>query len=197
MVSAIPETEFIHLPNHVESAAFAFCLTLREKTEVRDFGRNEQHRRGIWASGHASAAPNAGGGFHGKIRDMLGDRQSVGFGSGTGSNHDVTASFDDPIKSAAVDHQILDRREGGRAERFDPDRVSVGELPHIKLASGPFAGSVRDTIDDQGAGSANAFAAVRIKGDRIFAAIEQGFVDDIEHLKKRGFRRNIFRVVIF
>ena len=64
VISAIPETEFIHLPNHMESATFAFCLTLREKTEVRDFGRDEQHRRGIWACGHAGAASNAGGGFH-------------------------------------------------------------------------------------------------------------------------------------
>jgi hypothetical protein len=34
MVSAISEAEFIHLPYHMERAAFAFRLTLRQEAEV-------------------------------------------------------------------------------------------------------------------------------------------------------------------
>ena len=68
MVSAIPETEFIHSPNHPNSSAVTFRLALRQKTKVRDFRRNEQHRGGIWASRHAGAASDTGGRFHREIR---------------------------------------------------------------------------------------------------------------------------------
>jgi hypothetical protein len=58
----------IHFPNHPNSSAVTFRLALRQKTKVRDFRRNEQHRGGIWASRHAGAASDTGGRFHREIR---------------------------------------------------------------------------------------------------------------------------------
>src|SRR5260370_41702096 len=118
----------------MESSAVAFRLTLRQESQVRDFRRNEQHRRGIRAGSHTGAASNARGGFHRKIRIMFGYRQRVCFRGGSGSSNDVAAGLDDAVKGASVDYEILDRREGGGAERLNPDGISFLESPHIKVA---------------------------------------------------------------
>jgi hypothetical protein len=65
------------------------------------------------------------------------------------------------IEGAAVGDQIPQDRERLRAPRFNRDCFPVLEAPHVELAGGCAAlASVRDAIDDERAGPANAFAAV-------------------------------------
>ena len=42
-----------------------------------------------------------------------------------------------------------------------------------------------DTADDQAAGAADAFTAVAVEGDRFLAAVDQIFVEEVEHLEQR------------
>jgi hypothetical protein len=140
MVSAVSETEFIHSPNHPDSSAVTFRLALRQKTKVRDFGRHEQHRGGIWASRHAGAASDTGGRFHREIRIMLWYWQRIRFRGGSCSDHNVASSFDDLIEGTAVNHEILDRWKSRSAEWLDPDCVSVGKSSHVNLACGSLPG---------------------------------------------------------
>jgi hypothetical protein len=184
VVSAISETEFIHSPNHPNSSAVTFRLALRQKTKVRDFRRNEQHRGGIWASRHAGAACDTGGRFHREIRTMLWYWQRIRFRGGSCSSHNVASSFDDLIEGAAVNHEILDRWKSRGAEWLDPDCVSIGKSSHLNLAGGSLARSVWNAVDDQRTCSADTLATVRIKSDRIFADSYQCFIHYVEHLKK-------------
>ena len=57
--------------------------------------------------------------------------------------------------------------------------------------------AVGNPIDGQRAGTANAFTAVVIEVDRLGAFVDQALVDDVQHLQKRSFFRNILRLVGF
>src|SRR5262249_62122062 len=79
----------------------------------------------------------------------------------------------------------------------DGDRVAVLEAAHVELTNGRAAiRSVRNAVDDQAAHAADAFAAIGVEGDRIFALLDQPFVDDVEHLEKGHVRRDMVGGVI-
>jgi hypothetical protein len=68
----------------------------------------------------------------------------------------------------------------------------------MELAGGigmPWA--MRTAVYIHGAGSANTFPAIMIKSDRIFSFPYQFLVQNIKHLEKGHFRRNIFNLVGF
>ena len=66
----------------------------------------------------------------------------------------------------------------------------------MKLAdSRPPPWTVGLAVDQEAARSANPLAAVMIKGDRLFAAADQLFIQDVEHLQKRHVGRHIFDLI--
>src|SRR6266511_3534443 len=62
MVCAVAEALGIVLRHHVAHPPKALGLTLGEQVEVPDFGRGEEHRRGVRARRDAGAAADARGG---------------------------------------------------------------------------------------------------------------------------------------
>ena len=118
MISAVSKSEFIHFPDHSDDSFVPFRLALRQEPQVGSLGGYKKHSGRVWASRHASAAPDTSGCFHGKIRIMLGNRQRVGLGRRTGSSRDITTGFNDVIESAAIHREVLDYRESSRPERL-------------------------------------------------------------------------------
>jgi hypothetical protein len=55
---------------------------------------------------------------------------------------------------------------------------------------------VRNAVDDHSASAADSFAAIVIECDGFFAALDQAFVDNVEHLEKRHVGRNVFSLVL-
>src|SRR5438552_6627022 len=101
------------------------------------------------------------------------------------------------IYRGAIDHQILDDRKGANAKGLDRDRFSVAKLSHVKLTDCcGMIGTVRFSVNGERAGSANALAAIGVERDWLLAASEQNFVQNVEHLEKRGVRRNVAHAVI-
>ena len=89
-------------------------------------------------------------------------------------------------KADAVDHQVLDDREGGGPPRLDHDLVAVGELPHVELAGGrALLRAVGLAVDHQRARAADALAAVVVEDDRLLALVDEALVDEVEHLEER------------
>ena len=96
----------------------------------------------------------------------------------------------------AIDAQILQHRERRRAPRLDPDLVVVLVEPHVELARrGALVAAVRTAVDHQRAHAADAFAAIVIERDRLFALRDQLLVEDVEHLEERRVRRNLLDLV--
>jgi hypothetical protein len=60
----------------------------------------------------------------------------VAVGRIAGGDGDVAAGSDDAVEGAAIDDQILDHREGGRAPGLDDQLFSVFEVAHGQLADG-------------------------------------------------------------
>jgi hypothetical protein len=86
------------------------------------------------------------------------------------------------IKRRAIHAQVADDGERLRAERLDEDGVAVLEFPHVELARRGLARAVRDAVDRERAGAADALAAVVIKGDGLVALAREFVVHDVEHL---------------
>ena len=111
-------------------------------------------------------------------------------------DRDVSAGLDDPVQGAAIDHQVLDHREGRGAPWLDPDLVAVLEAAHVQLAGGDaFVGPVGRAVDHHAAGAADALAAVVLEGDRLFALLDQLLVDDVQHLQERSVIADVRRLV--
>ena len=55
---------------------------------------------------------------------------------------------------------------------------------------------VRDAVDQEPAGAADALAAVRVERDRILALRDQPLVDDVEHLEERHVGRDVLGDVV-
>ena len=108
----------------------------------------------------------------------------------------VAARLDDPVERAAVDDEVLDRAGSALARHGSSTmRVAVLEAAHVELADGRAAvRAVRDAVDQEPAGAADPFAAVRVERDRILALRDQPFVDDVEHLEKRHVGRDVARL---
>jgi hypothetical protein len=61
----------------------------------------------------------------------------------------------------------------------------------VQLAGGGLLRPVRAAVDHHAAGAADAFAAVVVEGDRLFAAQHEVFVEDVEHLQERHVRADV------
>ena len=71
-------------------------------------------------------------------------------------------------------------------------------MPQVQLTSGGApAAAVRNAIDDQRTHAADAFAAVGVKSDRIFAARDQFFIHHVEHFQEGHIGKDIPRLVNF
>ena len=116
---------------------------------------------------------------------------------GSRAGGDESTSLHDAIQRASVDHQILDDREGAKAKWLDCDGRAIAKFSHVKLTHRAWViRPVCFAINGERAGTANAFAAIRVERDRFLAAAQQIFVQDVEHFEERRVRRNIMHFVI-
>ena len=51
------------------------------------------------------------------------------------------------------------------------------------------------SADDETAGSADAFTAIMLEGDGVFAAHDQAFVDDVQHFEERHLGADVLGIV--
>ncbi len=88
-------------------------------------------------------------------------------------------------KDAAVDHEILDDGERFGAPGLQVNLVAILEMAHVQLANGcALEPAVGFAVDHEAAHAANAFAAIVIESDGIFALGNKAFVDNVEHLEE-------------
>src|SRR5579883_2074626 len=133
---AIGEASGVHLANHAEGAAIAFGLALGKMAEVRDFSADEEGGGGVGAGSDAGTATDAGGGVHGAVGVLLGDREIVGVLRGAGGDRNEAAGGDDAVKGRPIDSEVLDDGKGGGAPRLEVELVAVLEMAHVELADG-------------------------------------------------------------
>ena len=185
MIGAIAESLGVHLSDHISHPTSRLDFSLGKNREVTDLGRHKEHRRGVRTGRDAGAATDARGSIHSKFSDGFLYRDGVGIGGATGIDRDETTGSDDSIEGRAIDHEVLEDRKGPGPKRFDPDLVSIVELPHTQFAGGTAApGTMREAVDDEGTSAADALAAVVIEVDRLNALFDEILVEYIEHFKK-------------
>ncbi len=195
-IGAVGETFGVHLLDHGEGTAIAFYLALRQVTEVRDFCAYEEGGSGVGASSYAGSATDTGRRIHGEISILLLDGNGVAIGGAAGRNGDKTTSGDDSIERAAVYGQVLYNGKCFSAPGFEINLVAVFEVAHVKLANGrSLEATMSFAVDHHAAHAANAFATIVIESDGIFALLDEGFVDDVEHFEERHVLADIGRVV--
>ena len=90
----------------------------------------------------------------------------------------------------AIDRKILHDRKRPRAPRLEVELVAILEVRmcswHTVIAG---QRSVGDAVDHESAGAADAFAAIVVERDRLFALFDQLLVENVEHLEERHVRR--------
>ena len=102
------------------------------------------------------------------------------------ATRDVAAGGDDAVERAAVHHQVLDHREGLGAPGLQVQFVAVLEVAHVELAHGGGGQrAMRDAIDHEAAGAADALAAIVLERDGLFAFFDQLFVEHVQHFEER------------
>jgi len=77
------------------------------------------------ADGDTGAAADAGGGVHGAVGDVFGNREGVGVGRAAGAHGDKAAGLDDAVEGGAVDDEVFDERKGLCAPGLEGERVAV------------------------------------------------------------------------
>ena len=106
-----------------------------------------------------------------------------------GRDRNISAAGDNAVERAAVDDQIFDDRKRSCAPGLEVEHVAVFEVAHMELANrGCRLRTVRDSVDHESARAANAFAAIVIESDRLFALRNEIFVEHVEHFQKRHVR---------
>ncbi len=167
-------------------------------TEVRDFCAYEESGGGVGASGNAGAATDAGSGVHGKIGVLFLNRNGITIGGAAGGNGNKTTSRDDAVERAAINGQVFDDRKGFGAPGFEINFVTIFKMAHVKLAySSALEAAMGFAVDHHAAHTADTFAAIVIKGDRIFSLGDEGFVDNIEHFEKGHVLADVGSVVTY
>src|SRR5665648_704702 len=195
-LGAAAETYGVHLVDHGERARVPFGLALWEQAQVGDLRAHEQCRRAVGARRDARSAADAGRCIEGGIGVPLRDGDGVRLGSGSGRPAEEAAGLDDPIERATLDDEVLDRRERLSAPWLDVDLVTIREAAHVQLACRDLLQRpMRNTVDDQTAGAADALTAVTVERDRLVAAQREPLVQHIEHLQERHLRRDVLDVV--
>ena len=152
------------------------CVTLAAVKSIADaFGHAATQRR----------TADAGGGVHRRLGGFLRDQDDARVRGPSGVNGDVAAGLDDPVERRAIDHQVLDDREGLGTPRLERQGIAVLEKSHVKLAHGGApARAVGHAVDQETARPADALAAIVVEGHRLLAAADQLFVQDVEHLQE-------------
>ena len=159
---------------------------------MRHLRRNEEHSGCVLTGSHAGSATDTGGSVECTVGISLGNRDHGCFRSSTGVHRNEAASLDDAVESGTVHGAVTDNRECGSAPRFDHNGVAILELAHVKLASGSgMVRTVRHTVDDERAHTANTFAAVVVESEAFLALLHLFFVHDVQHFEERHVRRNI------
>lgn len=195
-VGAVAEAEFVHLADHGAGAALALYLALGQECELADLGRDEEHGGAVLAGGDTCAAADAGGGVHGLVGDGLRDGNVVCVGSAAAVERHVAAGLLNLVEGVAVDGEVADDGERGRAPGLDGDDVAVVELAHVQLAGGyALDGTVGMAVDVEGAHAADALAAVVVEDDGFLAALDQQLVEHVEHLEEGLVGRDAVEVV--
>ena len=111
-VGAVTETELIHLGDHVLHTTCSLYATLGKQGELRNLRRYEEHSRTVLTSSDAGATADARCAVHSFVSVLLGNQDSVGILSLTGTDSGVTTSLDNLIEGIAVNHTVLDNGEG-------------------------------------------------------------------------------------
>jgi hypothetical protein len=187
LVGAIAKAGDVHGADHSEDAPVFFRLALGEGIEMDCLGGDEEHGARLFAGGHAGAAPDAGGRIERAFGVMTWNGQCVGLGRRPGARGNEAAGLDDAIEGTAIDDEVFDDGKRPGAKRFDDDRPSIGEIPHVELAGGdPAFSAVGLAIDCQRAHPANPLTTIVVEGNRVIAGLDQPFVDNVEHFEKRA-----------
>jgi hypothetical protein len=134
VVGAGTETLFIHSFYHGKNSALPLGLPLGQDSKVSDFCSSEEHCGPVGARRNATATANALRVVKGKLGVAFGDWYRVGILGGAAAYGDIAASLLDAIERAPVDDEVLEDREGGRAQRLDLHGVTVLEATHVQLA---------------------------------------------------------------
>ena len=196
-VGAVAETEGVHLAHHGKNALVLFGMALGQQIEVSSLGRGEEHGSAVLAAGYASTTADASSGVESGVGCLLADGRVVSVRSSTGANVHKTAGGDDGVQSGTVYHQVTQQRESSSAEGLNPNGVAVLELAHVQLAGSYLLAAMGNTIDGEGAHTANTFTAVVVEVDGLLALVNEFFVYDVKHLKERSFIRNVLSLVGF
>ena len=185
LVGAVSKALSVHGLDHFKNAAVFLRLSLGKVVEVRGLCADEKHGAGILTGRYACSASDAGSRIKSSIGVVLGDRGSIGIRSRTGAHGNETTGLNDAVEGAAVDHEVPQDRESLCSKGFDPDRIAVPEVAHVKLASSrcPLR-SMRDAVDCEGAHATDSFPAVMVKVDRISTLTDDTLIDDVQHLEK-------------
>ena len=97
-VGAVTEAELLHLSHHVLHTASSLYAALRQESELADLGRDEKHSRAVLTSSDTSTAADAGSAVHSLVGSILGDEDSVGILSLTGTHAGVATGSDDLVE---------------------------------------------------------------------------------------------------
>ena len=153
---------------------------------MADLGTHKQHRAGILAGSHASAATDARCRIHGHVRLVFRDGDGVGIWHTARGGADVASRLDDFVECGTVHHKVTDDGERLRTPGLNPDIIAVFELTHVELAGGDaIVVAMRAAIDIESAHAADALAAVVVETNRMGdAVVDDPFVQDVEHLKE-------------
>ena len=151
------------------------------------FGGGKEHCGGVGTGGYAGSATDASGGIHGGVGGLLGDGDGVGVYCATGAGRDKPTGLNDAVQGGTIDYEILDYGQGFGAPRLDGDGLTVLKVAHMELAGGGlFFGTVWNAVDGKGAHTANAFAAVVVKGEGFLSLCDELFAKEVEHFKEGG-----------
>ncbi len=129
---AASEVLFHHF-HHLQHAAVAFRLALREKSEVRDFGGSEELGGTVRTLRDARAALDAFGGVHRILLHDFRDRNRVRLRRAAGVHGDEAAGLNDSVERTAIDDEVPDDRKGTRTPWLDPDDVAIFKVTHMQL----------------------------------------------------------------
>lgn len=184
-VGATTEAFGIVLFHHANGALGGFHFALRHVRQVAHFSGSKEHRRCIRAGRYTGAAADTGSGVHRFVSYVFFDGNSVAVLRLAGIDGDISASLNDAVEGIAVNDEVLNDRKGRRAPGLDGDRITVIEVTHVQLAgSGALLRSVGVAIDDQTAGTTDAFAAIVLKGNGFLLFADDLFVEHVQHLQK-------------
>jgi hypothetical protein len=166
MEAAAAEAFVVQCSRDCERASLTLRPPLRQRSEVSELRPGEQGRRAVGTRRDTRAAADTRCRIEGALGVELRYWHDVAVGRAARSHGDEAAGLDDAVERAAVDDEIADDRECSGTERLDRDLCSLGEGAEGQLARGrELSTTMRMTVHDHAAGSADPFAAVAVERD--------------------------------